>query len=230
MGRTKGARPPRFTRTNYDTPMGNDRASLEGAALRFACVAADVIDAATDHEMSREGNSFQFYATLADAERACGEGERLLVVEGDGAMPNRDPYLPPAPVTAAGGYVVRRDGDEVLLLLIYRRGAWDLPKGKLDPGETVAECAVREVQEEVGIDELRIIGEAGTTVHGYPEDGRYLVKTTYWYFMETPERDFTPEEREGIEQVAWVPWAEAEGQLGYESLRRHTASLIPPGA
>jgi 8-oxo-dGTP pyrophosphatase MutT (NUDIX family) len=207
--------------------MGNDRASLEGAALRFACVAAEAIDAADAHKISPQDTGFRLHATLADAENACAAGERILVVEGDGTIPNRDPYLPPAPVTAAGGYVVRRDGPEPLLLLIYRRGAWDLPKGKLDPGETVEDCAVREVREEVGIDALRIVAPAGTTVHGYPERGRYLVKTTHWYFMETPERDFTPEEREGIERVAWVPWAEAQERLGYESLRRHMASLDP---
>ena len=208
--------------------MGNDRASLEGAALRFACVAADAVNAADGHEMSRQDNGFRLHTSLADAEKACADGERILVVEGDGSIPNRDPYLPPAPVTAAGGYVIRRDGDATRLLLIYRRGAWDLPKGKLDPGETIEACAVREVREEVGIDDLRIVAPAGTTVHGYPEGGRYLVKTTHWYFMETPERDFTPEEREGIEQVEWVPWAEAEQRLGYESLRRHIAGLTPP--
>lgn len=208
--------------------MGNDRASLEGAGLRFACVAAESVDAADGHRISRQDNGFRLYATLAAAEAACTDGERILVIEEDGTIPNRAPYLPPAPVTAAGGYVVRHGEAGPEVLLIFRRGAWDLPKGKLDPGESIEECAVREVREEVGIGELRVTGPAGTTVHGYPEDGRYLVKTTHWYFMRTPERDFTPEEREGIEEVAWVPWQEAEERLGYESLRRHIASLRPP--
>jgi len=130
-------------------------------------------------------------------------------------------------LTAAGGYVVREGAAGPEVLLIFRRGAWDLPKGKLDPGETVEACALREVREEVGIGELRVLAPAGATVHGYPEGGRYLVKTTHWFFMRTPERDFTPEEREGIEQVAWVLWAEARRRLGYESLRRHMATLRP---
>lgn len=208
--------------------MGNDRASLEGAALRFACVAADAVDTADGREIARQNTGFRLYDTLAAAESACEDGERILVIEGDETIPNRDPYLPPAPVTAAGGYVVRQGETGPEVLLIFRRGAWDLPKGKLDPGESVEACAIREVREEVGIGELRLMGSAGTTVHGYPEDGRYLVKTTHWYFMRTPERDFTPEEREGIEQVAWVPWEEAKERLGYESLRRHIASLRPP--
>ncbi len=207
--------------------MGNDRASLEGAVLHFVCADAEALDAARADGISHDDNTT--FATLADAEAACADGERILVMDGDGAVPNLDPYLPPAPVTAAGGIIVRPAGDETLLLLIYRRGAWDLPKGKLDPGETIEECAVREVQEEVGIRTLTLLAEAGATVHGYPEKGRYLVKTTWWYFMETPERDFTPEAREGIEQVEWVPWSEAGTRLGYESLRRHLAGLtLPP--
>ena len=211
--------------------MGNDRASEEGAALRFACVDAEGVDADAARRIVQQDSGFLLFDSLDAAEAACTEGGRIFAVEPGGAVPNLDPYLPPAPVTAAGGLIVRRgkaaDG-EPEVLLIFRRGAWDLPKGKLDPGETIEECAVREVQEEVGIGTLRVLGAAGTTVHGYPEDGQYLVKTTHWYFMQTPERDFTPEEREGIEEVAWVPWAEARERLGYATLRRHLASLQPP--
>ncbi len=208
--------------------MGNDRASEEGAALRFACVPAEARYAPPTHSASREDNGAELYDTLADANAACAEGERILVIDASGSVPNADPYLPPEPVTAAGGLVVRYEADEPLLLLIFRRGAWDLPKGKQDEGETVKECALREVREEVGIEELRLLKPAGMTVHGYPEKGRYLVKTTWWFFMRTPERDFTPEAREGIEAVAWVPWSEAQDRLGYASLRRHLAGLTPP--
>jgi 8-oxo-dGTP pyrophosphatase MutT (NUDIX family) len=211
--------------------MGNDRASEEGAALRFACVAREGVDVNAARRIAEQDSGFLLFDSLGDAQSACTEDGRIFAVDPGGAVPNLDPYLPPAPVTAAGGLIVRRSeakNGEPDVLLIFRRGAWDLPKGKLDPGETIEECAVREVQEEVGIDELRVLGEAGTTVHGYPEDGQYLVKTTYWYFMETPERDFTPERREGIEEVAWVPWEEAQERLGYATLRRHLASLQPP--
>lgn len=211
--------------------MGNDRASLESHSLRFACAPADTLYDIRAHGVSLEDNSVRFFDAFSDAEAACTDGECLLVLEGladpvpPEAIPNLDPFLPAAPVTAAGGLVLRHDAGEPLLLLIYRRGAWDLPKGKLDPGETIEACALREVREEVGIETLRIVRPAGTTVHGYPEDGRYLVKTTWWYLMETPERDFTPEEREGIEAVEWVPWGEATERLGYESLRAFVAGL-----
>lgn len=206
--------------------MGSDRASEEGAALRFVCVAADALSEVRSHGLSP--NRRPLYDTLAEAETARQDDERVLVIGGDGTVPNLDPFLPPAPVTAAGGLVVRRGEAGPEVLLIFRRGAWDLPKGKLDPGETVEDCAVREVREEIGIDDLRVLAPAGTTVHGYPEGGRYLVKTTHWYFMRTPERDFTPEEREGIQEVVWVPWAEASERLGYATLRRHLALLQPP--
>ncbi len=215
--------------------MGNDRASLESSALRFACVPAEALYDVRERGVSPEDNGVRLFDAFTDAEAACDGAERLLVLEGPvgahvppEAIPNLDPYLPAAPVTAAGGLVVREAGGgsgEPLVLLIFRRGAWDLPKGKLDPGETVEQCALREVREEVGVERLRIVRPAGTTVHGYPEKGCYLVKTTWWYVMETPERAFTPEAREGIEAARWVPWSEATERLGYASLRAFVAGL-----
>ena len=146
------------------------------------------------------------------------------------AFENLQPYHPPEPVTAGGGYVLHTEGrghslQGRSLLLIYRHGVWDLPKGKQDPEEDVRACAIREVREETGLDEVRSLGALGPTVHGYHEelaDGpRYCVKTTHWFLMETPESDLTPEHQEGIEKVAWVAWEKAGAKLGYETLRRH---------
>ena len=142
------------------------------------------------------------------------------------AFCNLDPYLPPHPVVAAGGYVVRPGRDEPEVLLIFRRGLWDLPKGKRDAGETVEACALREVREEIGVGELHLARELGTTVHGYQRKGQYHVKTTYWFLMQTPENRFTPEAREGIEAVAWTPWSEAARRIGYDSLRDHMQRVV----
>jgi ADP-ribose pyrophosphatase YjhB (NUDIX family) len=141
------------------------------------------------------------------------------------AFCNLDPYLPPQPVVAAGGFVVRPGAGEPEVLLIFRRGLWDLPKGKCDPGETVEACALREVREEVGVVALRLVRELGTTVHGYARDGGYHVKTTSWFLMQTPATRFTPEAREGIEAVAWTPWREAVRRIDYASLRDHMARV-----
>jgi 8-oxo-dGTP pyrophosphatase MutT (NUDIX family) len=137
------------------------------------------------------------------------------------ALQNVDPYRPPRPVTAAGGYVACPLPDAVALLLIHRRGVWDLPKGHLDPGEDPQTCALREVREEVGVDDLHALRALGTTEHGYANGSHYAVKTTYWFLMRTPERSFEPDRREGIRRVAWARWPVAHRHLGYDTLRRH---------
>src|SRR5664279_3017377 len=67
-------------------------------------------------------------------------------------------------VKAAGGLVKNKEGE---VLLILRRGKWDLPKGKLDDGETLPECALREVTEETGLTKIDIVDEISTTYHTY---------------------------------------------------------------
>jgi 8-oxo-(d)GTP phosphatase len=137
------------------------------------------------------------------------------------AILNDRPYRPPRAVTAAGGYVVRPAAPEPEVLVIFRRGVWDLPKGKLDQGESIPDCALREVREELGIGDLRIRRPLGTTLHGYPDGAVYSVKTTYWYLMETREEQFAPQSEEQIEKVEWLPWNEAKQRVGFETLREH---------
>ena len=141
------------------------------------------------------------------------------------ALENVDPYRPPEPVAAAGGYVGCALPTGVALLLIHRRGVWDLPKGHQDPGEDLETCALREVKEEVGIDALHLRRSLGTTQHGYPYGDVYAVKTTHWYLMQTPERSFSPEREEGIRRVAWARWSVAHEHIGYETLRRHMSHV-----
>ena len=124
-------------------------------------------------------------------------------------------------MVAAGGYVACPIPEDVALLLIRKRGVWDLPKGKLDPGESIQTCALREVQEEVGIEEIGAICSLGTTQHGYVDGDTYAVKTNHWFLMKTPERSFSPDRTEGIERVARARWEVAYQHIGYENLRRH---------
>lgn len=137
------------------------------------------------------------------------------------AIRNLDPYREPGIVQAGGGYVTRVVNGEVVLLLIHRRGVWDLPKGKLDPGESIEDCALREVREEVGIDDLSMRHPLGTTHHAYPNGDAFDVKITHWYLMATPERSFEPERREGIRRVSWARWPVARRHIGYDTLARH---------
>jgi 8-oxo-dGTP pyrophosphatase MutT (NUDIX family) len=104
-------------------------------------------------------------------------------------------------VKAAGG-VVQNSNNEVLF--IFRRGWWDLPKGKIDNGETPAAAALREVMEETGLQQL-VLGESlDTTWHTYREGKQRILKVTYWYKMQSDATHMTPQVEEGIEKVCWL--------------------------
>ncbi len=132
---------------------------------------------------------------------------------------NLSPYLPPRPVAAAGGVLARHVAGRLQVLLIHRRGVWDLPKGKQDRGETISECAVREVNEELGIDDARIVEPLGRTRHGYPEGRHFVLKTTHWYRMRSDARQFRPQASEQIEAVGWFHLDDAIRHLAFEGLR-----------
>lgn len=107
-------------------------------------------------------------------------------------------------IKAGGGLVVNSAGE---ILMIFRRSRWDLPKGKLEAGETIEECALREVAEECGIDDLVLVEFLCTTHHEYIENGRPIDKESHWFLMSgsgTPK----PQTEEDITQARWVPRAE----------------------
>ena len=105
-------------------------------------------------------------------------------------------------VNAGGGLVSNRRGD---FLLISRNGFWDLPKGHQDPGEDIRVTALREVQEETGIDDLVLRDLICITDHCYRRDGIWHLKHTWWYDMlHTDPADLTPQREEDISKAAWV--------------------------
>ena len=110
-------------------------------------------------------------------------------------------------VEAAGGLVKNQNGD---WLFIYRNGIWDLPKGKLEKGESIEECAVREVAEECGIEEPTITRKLTTTYHTYTLKGERILKPTYWYVMKSADTSkLIPQTEEGITEVKWVATKDA---------------------
>lgn len=111
-------------------------------------------------------------------------------------------------IEAAGGLVSNTQGD---WLFIYRNDMWDLPKGKLEAGEKIEECAVREVAEECGIDEPVITKPLSPTYHTYLINGKRILKPTYWFLMKSTDPSLlTPQTEEGITDVRWVPLEEAK--------------------
>lgn len=105
-------------------------------------------------------------------------------------------------VNAAGGLVSNRRGD---YLLISRDGLWDLPKGHQEAGEDISVTAVREVQEETGVDKLQLRGLICITDHCYRRNDIWHLKHTWWYDMlYTDPVDLTPQREEDIAKAAWV--------------------------
>lgn len=128
------------------------------------------------------------------------------------------------PVTAAGGVIYVDEKDAPRVLLIFRRGLWDLPKGKLEEGETVEQCAGREVAEEIGVSNRPVITHTLTdTYHEYEQNGIRYGKTTHWFAMQlksVPPAGFEPETKEGIEKVKWVDLPEAKQLVGFDNLKK----------
>ena len=102
---------------------------------------------------------------------------------------------------AAGGVVFNQENE---ILVMFRRGFWDLPKGKIDPGETKKQAAVREVEEETGITNIELGKKIGRTFHTFPQKGKRILKYTYWYKMNAPKTNLIPQTEEGIEKCEWI--------------------------
>jgi 8-oxo-dGTP pyrophosphatase MutT (NUDIX family) len=115
-------------------------------------------------------------------------------------------------VKAAGGLVQQEDRS---VLLIYRRGKWDLPKGKLDKGEKLEACALREVEEETGLKNVQLQSPLLVTYHTYHEGTRFILKESHWYTMQvTGLQQLKPQTEEDIHDIRWVPLEEIESYTG----------------
>jgi 8-oxo-dGTP pyrophosphatase MutT (NUDIX family) len=114
-------------------------------------------------------------------------------------------------IEAAGGLVYNHDNH---LLMIFRNDKWDLPKGKLEAGETIEECAIREVEEECGMEELSIFNKLKSTYHTYKLNGKAILKCTYWFEMHSNYKSkLTPQLEEGITKLEWVSLSEVLSKL-----------------
>lgn len=114
-------------------------------------------------------------------------------------------------VSAGGGLVTNKTGE---ILLIFRHGMWDLPKGKQEIDEDIRDTALREVKEECGVSNLDLKSKICTTYHTYRMDGEFIVKSTHWYHMEYEGNGYTkPQIEENIEKVEWIKVQDVASQL-----------------
>ncbi len=106
-------------------------------------------------------------------------------------------------IEAAGGLVRNLNTNQYLF--IFRNKKWDLPKGRINKNEDVKNAAIREIEEETGVENLSIIKPLNTTFHIFKKNRKYRLKKTFWYLMTTDyDKELTPETREGIEKAIWI--------------------------
>lgn len=115
-------------------------------------------------------------------------------------------------IEAAGGLVYKPNGD---LLFIKRLGKWDLPKGKMEIGESREESAIREIEEETGLCDVVLKKFINTTYHIYTErNGDKVLKYTHWFEMNFDGEDTSkPQIEEGITEVAWKNTSQIESEV-----------------
>jgi 8-oxo-dGTP pyrophosphatase MutT (NUDIX family) len=105
-------------------------------------------------------------------------------------------------IVAAGGLVTNEENE---ILCIYRKGFWDLPKGKVDQGEKIIDAAVREVEEETGVVAIITNFEPTITYHTYVMNGQFCIKETYWYSMKANiNNQLKPQLEEDITAIEWI--------------------------
>ncbi len=103
---------------------------------------------------------------------------------------------------AAGGLIENSDNE---FLFIYKRGYWDLPKGKIDKNEKIEDAAIRECMEETGISDLKINENLALTFHIFQQKEEWILKITQWFLMHTDyKKPLLPQAEEGIEKAEWL--------------------------
>lgn len=130
-------------------------------------------------------------------------GDRETGAAIDGTWYERPDGVPDQ--VSAGGVVVRREGGKALIALARERDyrEYVLPKGHVEPGEDVEAAARREVAEEVGVTDLRLVRRLG--VKARLSFDRRVWKQTHYFLFRTDQADAVPEDAEHHHAMAWFP-------------------------
>lgn len=114
-------------------------------------------------------------------------------------------------IEAGGGVVKNTEGKT---LFIYRMDKWDLPKGKMEDGENIEETAIREVEEECGVNNLTLGNSLKDTFHIYETKNKTILKQTHWFEMKTDcTKALIPQLEEGITEAKWLTNEEIENKV-----------------
>jgi len=119
---------------------------------------------------------------------------------------------------SAGAVIVRKE-KEPLFLLICNKGNWDFPKGNIEKGEKELDTVKREVKEETGIDDIKIIGGFREVIsYYYKRDGKLVSKDVIFYLAVTKTKDVVLSYEH--EDYKWLTYEEAYNHLSFENSRR----------
>jgi len=156
-----------------------------------------------------------------------GEGICVVVVNPEKAW---EKFVSHYKVIVAAGGVVKQSDNPGNILMIFRMGKWDLPKGKLDPGETSEVAAMREVEEECGISGMTITKRLSDTWHMYRVKGEWLLKQSIWYEMHyAGSAKPIPQTKEHITEARWISTDDLAYKLpdAYASIRELLQQYLP---
>ena len=129
--------------------------------------------------------------------------KKAVIILGENFRQLQNEFFNQFKIIEASGGIVQNEEKE--LLFIFRRNKWDLPKGKMETGETAETCAAREIEEETGVNNLHLKHKIGETFHIYEERGDTILKVSHWfYFVSEGTQNTVPQTEEDIAEVKWI--------------------------